>query len=181
MTYKCSCKKGWSAVFCEKSFFRFNTKNLSIYSNMSGLVNGKLRYKMRRGTQCKKGWSGVLCSEKQVLANAAAALLVKLLHPWNAPTATAEKCQKSNREIWKSVRALSQEIHLETCNEENLKWRSKKIFFSKSLLAFSVIHHCMEFGKKAVLQLCQRIQIPISCKKLLGEINMLQKAWISDQ
>ena len=83
---------------------------------------------MGRSAQCKKGWSGVLCSEKQVLANAAAVLLVKLLHPWNAPTATAEKCQKSNREIWKSVRALSQEIHLETCNEENLKWRSKKTF-----------------------------------------------------
>ena len=116
--------------------------------------------------QCKKGWSGVLCSEKQVLANTAAVLLVKLLHPWNAPTATAEKCQKSNREIWKSVRALSQEIHLETCNEENLKWRSKEIFFSKSLFAFSVIHHCTEFGTKAGPRLCQRIQIPISCKKL---------------
>ena len=133
---------------------------------MSGLVNGKLKCKMVWSAQCKKGWSGVLCSEKQVLAALAAALLVKLLHPWNAPTATAEKCQKSNREIWKSVRALSQEIHLETCNEENLKWRSKEIFFSKSLFAFSVIHLCTEFGTKAVLRLCQRIQIPISCKKL---------------
>ena len=165
---------------------------------MSGLVNGKLRCKMRRSAQCKKGWSGVLCSEKQVLANAAAVLLVKLLHPWNAPTATAEKCQKSNREIWKSVRALSQEIHLETCNEENLKWRSKEIFFSKSLFALSVIHHCTEFGTKAGLQLCHRIQIPISCKKLRKRSISCKnrsisckrvekrsisckKAWISDQ
>ena len=95
---------------------------------------------MRRSAQCKNGWPAVLCSEKQVLANAAAVLLVKLLHPWNAPTATAEKCQKSNREIWKSVRASSQEIHPETCNEENNGLRNGE----RSLEIFPSIPGCTD-------------------------------------
>ena len=74
--------------------------------------------------------------------------------------------------------------------EENL--------FSKSLFALSVIHHCTEFGTKAGPRLCQRIQIPISCKKLRKRSISCKnrsisckrvekrsisckKAWISDQ
>ena len=48
-------------------------------------------------------------------------LLVRLVVAWESGMLQRppEKCQKSNREIWKSVRASSQEIHPETCNEEN--------------------------------------------------------------
>ena len=75
--------------------------------------------------------SELQCRVKCGLANAAgpAGQTGTGLRGRNAPTAAAEKCQKSNREIWKSVRASSQEIHLETCNEENngvQKWRERE-------------------------------------------------------